>query len=140
MARKSVTGIDDVDRCCPQVLTAPLDTARAEGLARAFAALGDPVRLKLLSLIATAESGEVCVCDLVPPVGRAQPTVSHHLKVLADAGLVVADKRGKWSWYSVVPGRLEQLGDALAPSKGPVNARGRGHGMVAVAVGHTGRP
>jgi ArsR family transcriptional regulator len=99
--------------CCPTVLEAPLDAREAAELAHAFAALGDPARLRLLGLIAAAEGAEACVCDLVAPVGKSQPTVSHHLKVLADAGLIVGDKRGRWVWYSIVPGRLDQLRSAL---------------------------
>ncbi len=78
-----------------------------------FAALADPVRLRVFNLIATR--GEVCSCDLVGPVGKSQPTVSHHTKVLADAGLVVGDKRGRWVWWSVVPERLEALRMSLRP-------------------------
>jgi ArsR family transcriptional regulator len=80
-------------------------------LAKAFAALGDPVRLHILDLIAAA--GEMCVCDLVEPLGRAQPTVSHHVRLLREAGLVEAERRGSWSWYRVVPGRLAALQSAL---------------------------
>src|SRR5680860_1330657 len=76
----------DVEACCPSLLGAPLDEAEAEGLASAFAALADPVRLRLLSLVAAAE---VCACDLTGPLGRSQPTVSHHTKVLAETGLIV---------------------------------------------------
>ena len=79
-----------------------------------FAALADPARLRILSLLASAAAGEVCACDLVEPVGRAQPTVSHHLKVLSEAGLIVGDKRGRWIWYRLVPERLAQLRTALA--------------------------
>ena len=105
----------DGGRCCPNLVAAPLDEDEAAELAHAFAALADPVRLRLLSLLATATAGEVCACDLVAPVGRSQPTVSHHLKVLTDAGLVTGDKRGRWVWYAVVPERLEALRAALAP-------------------------
>jgi ArsR family transcriptional regulator len=71
-------------------------------------------RLRILSLLASAEAGEVCACDLVGPVGRTQPTVSHHLKVLSEAGLIVGDKRGRWIWYRVIPERLAQLRTTLA--------------------------
>ena len=111
MARKQVAVIDDVDGCCPSVLTAPLDGGQAAELAQAFAALADPVRLRVLSLIAAA--GEVCGCDLLEPVGRAQPTVSHHTKVLADAGLITGEKRGRWVWWSIVPERVAALRAAL---------------------------
>jgi ArsR family transcriptional regulator len=97
--------------CCASVLDAPLDEHDAEDLARVFAALGDPVRLRLLSLV--AEAGEVCSCDLLSPLGKAQPTVSHHTKVLADAGLITGEKRGRWVWWRVVPEQLAEMRDAL---------------------------
>ena len=96
--------------CC-SVLVQPLDVAEAEPLARAFAALGDPVRLRLFSLIAS--SGPVCSCDLVGPLAKSQPTVSHHTKALAEAGLIVGRKEGRWVWWSAVPARLEELRSAL---------------------------
>jgi ArsR family transcriptional regulator len=100
--------------CCPPLGDAPLGEADAAVLARAFAALGDPARLRILSLLASAAEGEVCVCDLVDPIGRSQPTVSHHLKVLTEAGLITGDKRGRWVWYRIVPSRLAELRGALA--------------------------
>lgn len=103
-----------LDECCPAVLSAPLDADRAEELALAFSVLADPARLRLLSLVASAPSGEACVCELVEPLGRSQPTVSHHLKVLAEAGLVEGEKRGRWVWYRAVPERLGQLRSVLA--------------------------
>jgi ArsR family transcriptional regulator len=99
--------------CSPPLTAAPLREADAAALARGFAALADPVRLRLFSMLAAAD-GEVCACAFVDALDRSQPTVSHHLKVLADAGLVVADKRGRWVWYSVVPERLDTLRSALA--------------------------
>jgi ArsR family transcriptional regulator len=102
--------------CCGSVLAAPLAAADAAAMARGFAALADPVRLRLLSILAAAEAGEVCACDLVLPLDRSQPTVSHHLKVLSEAGLVRGDKRGRWVWYSIVPDQLDALRDALATS------------------------
>jgi ArsR family transcriptional regulator len=102
------------EACCPSVLDAPLDETEAADLARAFAALADPVRLRLLSLI--ADAGEVCACELLEPLGKAQPTVSHHTKALADAGLIVGEKRGRWVWWSIVPERVATLADALAPA------------------------
>ncbi len=101
------------DGCCPTVLSSPLSEERAVALARDFAVLADPVRLRLLSLIASVSAGEACVCELVEPVDRSQPTVSHHLKVLADAGLIAGEKRGRWVWYRPVPDRLAQLRGAL---------------------------
>jgi ArsR family transcriptional regulator len=100
--------------CCPSIRSAPLGEDEAETLAAGFAALADPARLRTLSLLAAAEDGEVCACDLVEPVGRSQPTVSHHLKVLYEAGLVERDKRGTWMWYRLVPERLDQLKQVLA--------------------------
>ena len=79
----------------------------------AFKALADPARLRLLSLIAASDGG-ACACDLIEPLGRSQPTVSHHLKVLREAGLVESERRGPWIWYRVVPERLEALRAALA--------------------------
>jgi ArsR family transcriptional regulator, arsenate/arsenite/antimonite-responsive transcriptional repressor len=103
-----------VDECCPQVLTAPLTGADAEVLAHRFAALADPTRLRLLSLIAARPAGEVCACDLVEPLGKSQPTVSHHLKVLREAGLIEGEKRGTWVWYRPVPTALDDLRMTLA--------------------------
>ncbi|MFP5218425.1 MAG: ArsR/SmtB family transcription factor, partial [Actinomycetes bacterium] len=103
----------DVAGCCAPLGASEIDGADAAVLAEAFKALGDPVRLRLLSLLATAEDGEVCACDLVEPVGKSQPTVSHHLKVLRDAGLVTATKRGVNIWYAVVPAQLEALRGVL---------------------------
>ncbi|HEX8769541.1 MAG TPA: metalloregulator ArsR/SmtB family transcription factor, partial [Acidimicrobiales bacterium] len=97
-----------LEECCPSVLSAPLGEQRAEELSAAFGVLADPVRLRLLSLLASAEAGEVCVCELVEPLGRSQPTVSHHLKILADAGMISGEKRGRWVWYRVVPARLAE--------------------------------
>ena len=99
----------DLADCCAPIRREPIDAEGAVALAEAFKALADPVRLQLLNLIATAETGEACACDLVEPVGKSQPTVSHHLKVLREAGLVRSDKRGTWVWYSVVPSRLDEL-------------------------------
>jgi ArsR family transcriptional regulator len=100
--------------CCASVLTAPLDDNQAGELARGFAALADPARLQILSILAAAPAGEVCVCEFVEPLGKSQPTVSHHLKVLGDARLVEGDRRGKWVWYRIIPERLEALRAALA--------------------------
>lgn len=100
--------------CCAPLSAEVLGEADATTLARQFAALADPVRLRLVSLLATADGGAVCACDLVEPVGKSQPTVSHHLKVLTDAGLVTGEKRGRNVWYAVVPATLESLRGALA--------------------------
>lgn len=99
--------------CCPAVTEAALSRPNATRLASAFAALGDPVRLRILSLIAAAGTSETCACALVKPTGRSQPTVSHHLKVLREAGLITSIKRGTWVWYRVDPQRLEELQSIL---------------------------
>jgi ArsR family transcriptional regulator, arsenate/arsenite/antimonite-responsive transcriptional repressor len=113
MAKRSMLAVTETAGCCGTVLGEPLDEVTAATLAAGFAALADPVRLRLLSLLASAEAGEVCVCDLTEPVGKSQPTVSHHLKILAEAGLVTGDKRGRWVWYRLVPERLVELRSTL---------------------------
>src|SRR3954454_6067910 len=114
MTRRSVATLAEPTVCCPPIGAAPLGETDAAELAQGFAALADPARLRILSLLASAADGEVCVCALLAPVGRSQPTVSHHLKVLSEAGLIVGDKRGRWVWYRTVPGRLAELRAALA--------------------------
>jgi ArsR family transcriptional regulator len=99
--------------CCASVLAAPLHPAEAAELAGGFSALADPVRLRVLSILAASPEGEVCVCDFVQPLGKSQPTVSHHLKVLSEAGLVHAERRGKWVWYSLNRHRLAELRGAI---------------------------
>ena len=107
----AAAAVDPVS-CCGPVRSVVLEVIDAELLARSFAALSDPIRLRLLSFIASAD-GEVCACDLLGPSGRSQPTVSHHIKVLFDAGLVTREKRGLWVWYRAVPERLDALRAAL---------------------------
>jgi ArsR family transcriptional regulator len=102
-----------IDACCTPLLAAPLGDAEADQLALAFKALADPVRLKLLSLIASAPEGTACSCDLEEPVGKTQSTVSHHLSLLAEAGLITKAKVGRWVNCTVVPQRLAQLRDVL---------------------------
>jgi ArsR family transcriptional regulator len=114
MARaKAVLELTDEAECCPSVLAAPLDSDEAAELAVGFNALGDPVRLRLLSLLAAAPEGEICVCEFIEPIGKSQGTISHHLKILGDAGLVHGDRRGKWVWYSLDRNRLSSLRSAL---------------------------
>ena len=98
--------------CCSSTVAVPLDDVEAVDLARTYAALADPVRLKLLSLIATA--GELCSCDLLEPLAKSQPTVSHHTKILAEAGLITGDKRGRWVYWSVEPTRSAFVGQVLS--------------------------
>jgi ArsR family transcriptional regulator, arsenate/arsenite/antimonite-responsive transcriptional repressor len=109
-----VEGVQVEVSCCPSVLAAPLGEEQARELAHGFAALADSARLQILSILAASAVGEVCVCEFVEPLGKSQPTVSHHLKVLGEAGLVEGDRRGKWVWYRIVPNRLEALRAALA--------------------------
>lgn len=101
------------DPCCAPLLAEPLAADDARELARVFAALADPVRLRLLSLI--ADAGECCSCELEEPLGKAQPTISHHTKALAEAGLIAGEKRGRWMWWRVVPERVATVRAALDP-------------------------
>ena len=108
--------IQTLEGCCPPLLSAPLDQEEAELLAGALQALADPARLRLLSLIASSPGAEACGCDLTQPVGLSQPTVSHHLKVLHEAGLLDRERRGRWVHYRAVPDRLRDVQRALAPA------------------------
>ncbi|MFB0620952.1 ArsR/SmtB family transcription factor [Streptomyces sp. AGS-58] len=114
----AVLGRDGADGCCPGLLTAPLAEDRAETLARVFKALGDPVRLRLLSLIASRAGGEVCVCDLTPAFDLSQPTISHHLKLLKQAGLIDSERRGTWVYYRLLPETTDQLAAILTRPTG----------------------
>jgi ArsR family transcriptional regulator len=108
-----VTSTDTIVACCEPLQAEALSEQQAVQLAAAFRVLADPVRLRLLSLVATAPDGEACACDLVEPVGRSQPTVSHHLGVLTDAGLLEREQRGRWAWFRAQPTTLSVLRDAL---------------------------
>jgi ArsR family transcriptional regulator len=105
----------DLAACCSPVTGGVVTDEAAETLARMFKALGDPTRVKLLSLIAAAPDGEACICDMTEPVALSQPTVSHHMKLLVDAGLATREQRGRWAYYRVAPGALRSLAGALAP-------------------------
>ncbi len=105
----------DTTACCSTVTGGALDSDEAGRLARMFKALGDPTRVRLLSLIAAQPDREACICDLTEPVGLAQPTVSHHMKQLVDAGLVSREQRGRWAFYRVVDDTLAALSSALEP-------------------------
>ena len=110
--------------CCAPLLRARLRPDEAGELATAFKAIADPARLRLLSFIAGQPGAEACVCHLVAPTGLAQPTVSHHLKVLTGAGLLERERRGTWMFYRLVPARMEALRAALAPApRGPQRVR-----------------
>jgi ArsR family transcriptional regulator len=104
------------EECCRPVFGTSLTDADAGDIAAALRVVADPARLRLLSLISGTEGGEACVCDLTESLGLSQPTVSHHLKVLGDAGLVQREQRGRWAYFRVVPERLELLRRALAPA------------------------
>jgi ArsR family transcriptional regulator, arsenate/arsenite/antimonite-responsive transcriptional repressor len=111
---KSVT----IDPCCPPLLNAmsgPLDEPQAIELAALLKALADPARLRLVSIIATSPTGEACACDLAAPLERSQPTVSHHLTQLVNAGILEREQRGKWAWFRIRPERFSALRDALSP-------------------------
>lgn len=100
--------------CCAPAETPALEAEEAKEKASAFKALSDPNRLRLLSIVKNADGGEACVCDLTEPLGLGQPTVSHHLKILVDAGMLHREKRGTWAYYSLVPGALEGLAGSLS--------------------------
>ncbi|WP_040524307.1 ArsR/SmtB family transcription factor [Gordonia effusa] len=109
--------------CCAPLATTPLSDVHAQPLAKMFKALGDPVRLRLLSLIASHVGAQACVCDILPAFDLAQPTISHHLKVLREAGVLISERRGTWVYYRVVPQALQQLSsvlviDPVAPADG----------------------
>jgi ArsR family transcriptional regulator len=103
--------VKPIEVCCAPLTASALSESQAEDLAAAFKVLADPARLRLLSMIASSD--EACACDLVEPIGKSQPTVSHHLAVLTEAGLLEGEKRGKWAYYRVVPERLRVLRSAL---------------------------
>jgi ArsR family transcriptional regulator len=111
----AIVGASGPDTCArPALIGEPLDDASAASLAQVFKALGDPVRLRLVSLIGTREGGEVCVCDLTSAFDLSQPTISHHLKVLREAGLIESERRGTWVYYRLVPAALERMATLLA--------------------------
>ena len=112
---QSLPLLDAAEACCSTVTGGELGPDEAERLARMFKALGDPTRVRLLSMIAAQPEREACICDLTEPVGLSQPTVSHHMKQLVDAGLVVREQRGRWAFYRVVPETLDSLSRALRP-------------------------
>jgi ArsR family transcriptional regulator len=106
--------IQQIDACCSPFLESPLRAEEAEILASALKVLADPARLRLVSLIAAQPSREACVCNLTAPIGLSQPTVSHHLRVLSEAGILERERRGRWVFYRLVDGPLRVLGDALS--------------------------
>ena len=106
--------VTDITARCTPITREPMDAVAAEKLARSLKALADPARLRLLSLVASHEDSEACVCDLTEPLGLSQPTVSHHLKVLVDAGYLEREKRGTWAYYSLAPNALESVSGLIS--------------------------
>jgi ArsR family transcriptional regulator, arsenate/arsenite/antimonite-responsive transcriptional repressor len=105
------------EACCAPLLREPITASQAADLARLLKALADPTRLRLVSMVAAHEGGEACVCDLTEPLGLTQPTVSHHLKILVDAGIFTREKRGVWAYYALVPAALRAVSAVLSPAR-----------------------
>ncbi len=101
------------EACCTPLLREPITASQAADLARLLKALADPTRLRLVSMVAAHEGGEACVCELTEPLGLTQPTISHHLRILVDAGIFTRDKRGVWAYYALVPSALDALAAVL---------------------------
>ena len=113
MSTMTLLPVIDAAACCAPLTRDPLTQSQADDLAKSLKAIADPARLRLISIIAASEGQEACVCDLTEPLNIGQPTVSHHLKVLADAGYVTRSKRGSWAYYKLVPGALDSLSRLL---------------------------
>ncbi len=105
-----------MDYCCTPLFEGVIDDSDADEMAPLLAALGDPVRLRIVSMLAASPDGAACGCDLETPLGLSQPTVSHHLKILREAGLIEGRRDGRWIHYRVVPQRLSEIRDALTPT------------------------
>ena len=113
MTTQQIVEPTTAEACCTASGMPVLGAEEAQGKAQLFKALADPNRLRLLSIVKASDGGEACVCDLTEPLGLSQPTVSHHLKVLVDAGILTRDKRGTWAYYRLVPGALGSLADRV---------------------------
>jgi ArsR family transcriptional regulator, arsenate/arsenite/antimonite-responsive transcriptional repressor len=113
---KLLPTIQPMTGCCAPLAEAPLSEDDAAVLASRLKAVADPARLRLVSLVLASPGQEACICDLTTPVGLSQPTVSHHMKVLADAGLLIREKRGRWAYFRAVPKAFESLAQALQPA------------------------
>ena len=105
------------EACCTPLLRQPITSSQAADLARLLKALAEPTRLRLVSMVAAHEGGEACVCELTEPLGLTQPTISHHLKILVDAGVFTRDKRGVWAYYALVPATLDALSAVLSTTR-----------------------
>ena len=103
--------------CCTTLLREPITAGQAADLAHKLKALADPTRLRLVSMVAAHDGGEACVCDLTEPLGLTQPTISHHLKILVEAGIFTRDKRGVWAYYALVPSALDALSAVLSTAR-----------------------
>ena len=109
---KSIAVNESVVSCCRPLVGGTMSEAEAGDMAQIFGALSDPVRLRMLSLVASQD--EVCSCSLEEPLGKSQPTISHHTRILAEAGLIIGEKRGRWMWWRIVPERLDDVSRILA--------------------------
>ena len=114
-APPTTTVLPVLTECCSPVVGQVISPADAETLATSLKAIADPTRLRLVSLVAAHEGQEACVCDLTEPVGLSQPTVSHHLKILVEAGILTREQRGRWAYYRLVPGSLTDLARLITP-------------------------
>ena len=114
MSTTTLLPVIDAAACCAPLTRDAMTQPQADDLARSLKAIADPARLRLISIIAASEGQEACVCDLTEPLNIGQPTVSHHLKVLTEAGFVTRSKRGTWAYYKLVPGALDSLAGLLA--------------------------
>ena len=108
--------IAQIEECC-RVLEAALSEEEAATVASMLRVLADPARLRLISMIASQPEGEACVCNLIDPIGLSQPTVSHHLKVLAEAGILDREQRGRWAYYTLRPGALDRVASVLSTGR-----------------------
>ena len=106
--------VRDLQACCAPITREPVSVVNAASLAHSLKALADPARLRILSIVAASEGQETCVCNFTEPLDLSQPTVSHHLKVLVDAGFLEREKRGTWAYYRLVPGALDAVASLLA--------------------------
>lgn len=113
MSFTNMLPVADATACCAPLTREAMGAGQAEDLARSLKAIADPARLRLISIVAASEGQEACVCDLTGPIGLSQPTVSHHLKILTDAGFLSRSKRGSWAYYRLVPGALDSLARLL---------------------------
>jgi ArsR family transcriptional regulator len=113
MSLTELLPVTDVTACCAPLTRETISSENADKLARTLKAIADPARLRLISMVAAHKNSEACVCDLTEPLGLGQPTVSHHLKILVEAGIFSRDKRGTWAYYTLVPGSLDSIANLL---------------------------